>query len=216
MIDVVIISNAYSSYLKMITESTIRTARKGEPDIPLNFIIVEQQGDVNYQGCHTLHYSRKFNYNECLNQGIKFGRAKYVALCNNDLVFYRHWGWNAVIALEKYESISPTKKPFDGYREGYRVEKEVLGWCIIARREMLERIGYLDTPCEFWYSDNVYAHQLRKNNVRHALAGNVMVRHLTSVTLNKLPYNQRQQYMKKQFQKFNQYKLNYVNKSVEK
>jgi len=213
-IDVVIVSNAYSAYLKMITESTIRTAQRGERDVKLNFFIVEQQGDVNYPGHTTLHYSFPFNYNQCLNLGIKAGKSKYVALCNNDLVFYKYWGWNSLIALKKYKSISPTTKPFDGYIEGYKVEKQITGWCIIAERKMLEKIGYLDTPCEFWYSDNVYAFQLEQQKIKHALVGNVIVRHLTSVTLNKLPYKQRQQYMRKQATKFNQYKQNYVNQSI--
>lgn len=191
----------------MITDSAIRTCRNAD-DVDYKFYVVEQNKKCKpYKNAVTIYYDFKFNYNMCLNLGIIKGNSPYVALCNNDLIFYKDWGMNILRGLQRFESVSPSPKPFPGFIKGYEVEKQVLGWCIVAHRDMLvDKLNLLDAPVYFWYSDNVYALQLKRAGVVHALAGESTVRHLTSVTLHKMPQPIRKYYMKDQYKLFIKYK----------
>jgi GT2 family glycosyltransferase len=216
-IDIIFVSNAFNDFMRMITDSAIRTVRNSG-DLNWNVYVVEQtKQKTPYKNATTLYYDFPFNYNACLNVGIQASKSPYVALCNNDLVFYKGWGENIIKALQGYKSASPSTKFFEGIRLGYKIEKEVLGWCIVVRREIFEEIGELDTPCTFWYSDNVYADQLKRAKIQHALVGNSVVRHMTSVTLNKVKYSDRADMMRKQAINFTNYKSEKnVHPSIEK
>ena len=74
-----------------------------------------------------------------------------------------------------------------GFKEGYTVEKEILGWCIVIRREVLNRIGKLDESCKFWYADNIYGEQIKRTGIKHILVYDSHVVHLKNKTLNKYP-----------------------------
>lgn len=209
--------NTLNPTMRHITESAINSCIRSD-DLDWNFVVLEQNKENKpFKHATTIYYELPFNYNMCMNIGILHSSAPYVAMCNNDLVFYKGWATNIIKALKTFHSASPTTKYFDGIRLGYRIEKEILGWCIVMRREVFDIIGYLDTPCTFWYSDNVYAHQLKRAGLKHVLVGNSLVRHLGSVTLNKMNYSTRKYYMKKQFELFNNYKKqNHVSTSIEK
>ena len=171
-----------------------------------------------------LYYDFEFNYNKCLNLGFSVCKSKYVAFCNNDLHFGQDWAKNAVSA--GYLSVSPTAKHiFKGVREGYAVgssrkkQGQILGWCIIVDRIVMERIGGFDTPVKFWYSDNVYAEQLKAVGIKHALVGSSKVKHFTSRSLNNarvVKGKERAAMQKGQYKIFKQYKKEkYANTSSE-
>lgn len=61
-------------------------------------------------------------------------------------------------------------------------------------KETIQKIGQLDESMEFWYSDNVYADQLKANGLRHGLFCNIQVDHLGSKTLKTLPYRDQRKY----------------------
>jgi hypothetical protein len=69
------------------------------------------------------------------------------------------------------------------YIEGYGIGRELLGWCIVADMKLFDMIGNLDEGCEFWYSDNLYAEQLKHSGIRHCVVGGRLVDHVESVTL---------------------------------
>lgn len=207
MLDIIIISNAFNPYMRMITESAIRTCSRADETVYKFYVVEQNKNCIPYKKATTIFYDFKFNYNKCLNIGISKSSSPYVALCNNDLIFYKNWGVNILHALKRFESVSPSTYPFEGVKMGYKIQKEVLGWCIVAHRELLvNKLNYLDMPVAFWYSDNVYVHQLKQAKVKHALIGNSIVRHLESITLNKMPYDLRHHYMKKQAKLFEDYK----------
>jgi hypothetical protein len=72
------------------------------------------------------------------------------------------------------------------YYEGYGVGYELAGWCIVARREIFEIIDLSDRV-DFWFSDNIYADELQKHNLKHLLVKNSRVDHTVSKTLLTLP-----------------------------
>ena len=213
MIDIVIVANSNQSMLRSITQMTIDTARKNAGIEIGQIVIVEQYRRARpYKGCKMLYYDFEFNYNRCLNLGFSVCKSRYVAFCNNDLRFGEDWAKNAIDSMEKYGylSVSPTNKHiFDGVREGYRIAKEVLGWCIIMDRKVMDIIGDFDTPVRFWYSDNVYALQLKAAGIKHGLVGSSYVKHFTSTSLRKVTKaKERMEIQIGQEQLFNEYKKN--------
>lgn len=171
---------------KGVTEQTLKTARQISE--PFEIIVVEGS-DHKWQGCKTIKQRKPFNYNQCLNEGIKHAKGEWIALCNNDLEFTPNWF--APIKAANVLSASPTEQPCKD-AVGYEIRNHVKGWCIVIKRELLEIIGQLPTVYSFWYADNAYADLLMKHNVQHHLIGSSIVKHLESATLMTLPEDERQ------------------------
>ena len=142
-------------------------------------------------------YLEPYNgYNKSLNNGAKKGDSEYIVFCNNDLVFHKGWLQPLIYGLETYDSVSAwcpktheqwwgiNRKPVKPYR-GYQVGKCIAGWLIMMKRLTWEIIGGFDERFTFWYCDNAYAEQLKKNKLSHALIPYSEVTHLQSTTLMK-------------------------------
>ncbi len=186
-IDIVFVTNSKKSPLWSMTRNAIRSARENAGMQIGEIVVVEECRTAREQpGTKTLYYDFEFNYNKCLNLGFSVCESKYIAFCNNDLYFEQNWAKNAIYAMETHGflSVSPSPKNIsDGLKVGYEIGKQVLGWCIIIDRVVMEMIGGFDYPVNFWYSDDVYAEQLKAAGIKHALVNNSLVRHLTSRSL---------------------------------
>lgn len=205
MIDVIIVSWGRDEKFRRMTQQAVDSAKKDE----VNVIVVEQQKGVIYKGCMVLYYDFDFNYNRCLNLGLKECKGRYVALCNNDLKFEKNWSRNLIRVLEMgYDTVCPYCPRSHKWRgveggnwlyEGFRMGYEFIGWCIMGRRELFEDIG-LNEKIEFWYSDNYMAEVLKFNKKKHALVGNSIVEHLDlgSKTLNSLEGKKKRELTSKQ------------------
>lgn len=200
-VDVVILSNAKNASLRDCTQQAIDSCLKSESEIEFNIIVIEQNDSITYSSCQ-LHYDYDdFNYNRSMNKGIGLGDAPYIALCNNDLIFYQNWCSILIAAMQKYELLSAcpvcphvqhhrlplTEEVYFGYRNSH----EVSGWCIMISRDILKIIGKLDEEFPFWFADNVYSEQLQKHGIKHAVVTKSVVEHLGSKTLNTLPKEQK-------------------------
>jgi hypothetical protein len=189
-IDIVFVTNSKKAYLWAMTRNAIRTAKEGAGMQVGKVVVVEECRYARPQpGTKTLYYDFEFNYNKCLNLGFSLCNSKYIAFCNNDLYFHKNWARNAVRVIKGREflSVSPSPKNiYGGLQVGYTVGKQLLGWCIIVDRVVIETIGGFDDPVRFWYSDDVYAEQLKAAGIKHALVGDSLVRHLKSVSLQKV------------------------------
>ena len=210
-IDIIIVTNSKNSYLWMMTRNAVRTATSEAGMKVGKVVIVEQCLTAMPQpGTKMLYYDFEFNYNKCLNLGFSVCNSKYVAFCNNDLFFGSNWARNAITAMKKYGylSVSPTPRHiFKGVLEGYRIGKQLLGWCIIVDRVVMDMIGGFDYPVNFWYSDNVYGVQLKQAGIKHALVGNSRVKHLVSASLKKVVKGKERALMQRGQKKiFEQYK----------
>ncbi len=185
--DVIMPVDSSNASLRIMTQQAIDSLIKSEPNVKLNILIIDS--NIKSQGFNhakTIVYDFPFNYHKCVNLGLNYGYSDVVAICNNDLLFDRLWLTKIVEAMgEKYLSASPNNKPssVEGVVEGYRVAKEVLGWCIVVKREIFKKIGKLDECVNFWYSDNIYAEQLKKAGLKHILVLYSHVVHLGSKTL---------------------------------
>ena len=211
MIDVVIVSNSMTGPLWSMTRNAVRTAKENAGVQIGQVVIVEECLTAQPQpGTKMLYYDFEFNYNKCLNLGFSVCESKYVAFCNNDLRFEQNWAKNAIYAMEThgFKSVSPTPRHiFGGLKVGYEVGKHVLGWCIIVDRIVIDEIGGFDTPVKFWFSDDVYAEQLKAAGIKHALVGTSRVKHFTSSSLRKVVKGRERAAMQRgQSKLFEQYK----------
>lgn len=195
-LSIVIASYAKSSYHQQLTVKAIASAQRcGISDI----VVVETMPDVSFAGVKTIAYpqGQRFCYNRALNIGIKECKNKYIALCNNDLIFHsgfekmgQYMALNGIFSASPYTNKAHSrlyKKGNHAYY-GYRIGFELAGWCIVIDSEILQRIGgKIDETYDFWFSDNAYADQIKKAGIKHALLGNVVIDHVESATLKTLP-----------------------------
>lgn len=179
--DVVILSNAKTQVLKEMTQRTIHTLLYSEKSGIFNIIVMEQ-ANVSYPRTQTIHVPGEFNYNRFANLGVLKGRAPYICIANNDLIFMR--GWFSELLQYKLLVMSP-KNPGDKRQAnirvtecGYEVGRHFSGWCFVMRRSVWEQIGGLDEDFPFWCADNVGSYtsvadlkQCRVHEVRHGNCG---------------------------------------------
>lgn len=196
-VDVIIVADSTRFDLRQMTRNCVRSCWMSEQRVDMNIIVVD--GNKRSQGFEftkTVTYDFEFNYNKCLNTGLAYGSAPYVAFCNNDLFFHKEWFTKTIKAMGgEFHSASPYKYAWRAElarKEGYEVKKEVLGWCLVAKRSMIDKlvspygtVGKIDEDVTFWYSDNVYIEQVRRSGFRHCLVYGAHVTHLGSRTLFK-------------------------------
>lgn len=132
-----------------------------------------------------------FGFHRFLNIGIRKHLADYYLLCNNDLYFHENWlppllelmqrediGSVSPMCPELAEQIRLRQATSTSHVVGYDVKQHISGWCIMVKASTLERIGGLDEEFDFYFADNDYSQELRRNNIRHALSFDSRVTHL--------------------------------------
>lgn len=187
-VDIIMPADTSKRNLSVMTDLAIKSCIRSEPGINFQFYIIDQNKHTSgFRQARTIIYDGEFNYNHCLNIGISLSNSPIVALCNNDLLFSPGWMTKILKYFDNYSSASPNNKQTTrvGCREGYRIEKDILGWCIVCTRKLLKKIGGLDETCKFWYSDNIYAEQIKRAGYKHILIYESYVKHLGSKTLIK-------------------------------
>lgn len=209
--DLIIVAYSSNSNLIKVTQNCIDSIRS-ECD---NIIIVEIFPiKYDYKDCLVIPYEGIFNYNRALNLGIEYSKGDILILANNDLIFYPGWsqigplmianGFGSASALSQFH-IKKGIVAGDYIYEGYAIELMITGWCIFTLRSTIEKIGRLNEDFDFWYSDNMYAEQIRNAGIRHGLFCNVRVDHLTSATLKTLPHRKQRKYIFDNIRKYKQY-----------
>ena len=145
--------------------------------------------DVSSNADVVLLQTKPFCYNKCLNDGFKYTEADWICFANNDVEFLP--GWADIIKFD-YDSMSPQNVGWMYHKdlgvdpiEGFGIGVHITGWCIIAKRETIEKIGGFDVDVDFWCSDNIYAEQLDFHGLKHALIPTSHVKHVASQTLFK-------------------------------
>jgi len=183
MIDLVVVSKGSSPTFIKMTQQCLDSFRWGKK-------VVLEETTATYHDATTIKQPIPFNYNHCLNEGLKHCEAEWVCFSNNDVEFLD--GFEKIISYP-YESMSPKNpiwgrhKDIDGVQEGYNVGLELCGWCIVAKKEMIERIGGFPEDVSFWCSDNLYGDVLIHLGIIHALIGDCHAIHNPSRTLFSSP-----------------------------
>lgn len=204
-VDVIIPSNGTELFSRVITEASIKSLRsslKENSTYQFNVVVVEQNNSITHPYADkVIYYDFPFNYNRVLNLGISETNGEYVLLCNNDLIYHTGF-FDEMLRVFRigYLSLSPTNplrsvpsvKPII---EGYGINHDLMGWCIATKRELFKRIGKIDEAVSFWYSDNLYADQLKYYHIEHARVAMSFVSHIGSgsTSLRKLSREEKEE-----------------------
>ena len=221
MYDLIIVARSSDQQLIEMTKQTINTARADGVD--MRVIIVETGPRYEYDVDVIIMYTEDFCYNHALNIGLHEAKGEIHLLANNDLVFRE--GWSKVGDIMKDNNCHSASVLSQDMRqrhfergdvlyEGYGVGSHITGWLILLDDYCLSKIGKLDESFKFWYSDNVYALQLREAGVKHYLICNCQVDHITSQTLIKQPNHKKRAYQTGEYNKFMNIKRKYESKML--
>ena len=201
--DLIIVARSSTPALIQMTQNCINSAGAD------NVILVETGDGFNYSGVDkVVDYEGQFNYHRALNMGLEFVKGDVHILANNDIVFHE---WKTIGEDMIYNGFDSASAWFNGSRfmqgeyifEGYNIAEHLLGWCIFITSEGLKKIGRLSEDVDFWYSDNIYAEQLKRARLRHGLFCNVRVDHIGSQTLQTMPIKLKRHYSIDQLVKYN-------------
>lgn len=96
---------------------------------------------------------------KAVNQGLKLSRAPYVCVMNNDTIPAKGWLENMVDFLERHPDVGLANPQCDGHgdnpieehaarlaalKDAYMEMNQCFGYCMLIRREVIDKIGYLD------------------------------------------------------------------------
>ena len=188
----IILALTTTKELYNMTNDCINSLIESEKDLDIEIIVVES--NKSYLNSEYIYPDfvkviipdTDFNFHKFLNIGIKSSKGEYIALCNNDLIFYKDWFYK-IMQVKKQnptiKSFSPSNKINDctitkSFELGYKVRTHVMGWCLVADRTLFSKIGFLDETFDFSFADNDYAMTLKKYNIKHALVCDSKVEHL--------------------------------------
>ncbi len=221
-VDVIIPSDGTELYSRVITEASIKSLRsslKENSKYRFNVVVVEQNKTITHPYADkVLYYNFPFNYNRVLNLGISETSGDFVMLCNNDLIYHTGFFDEMLRAFRiGYLSLSPTnplrsKPTVHPIIEGYGINHDLMGWCIVTKRKLFDRIGKIDEGVSFWYSDNLYADQLKYYKIQHARVAMSFVSHIGSgsTSLRKLSPEEKKDFTTHQKHYYQEARKKYV------
>lgn len=189
--DLIMVAASRSEKLIEMTQRAIDSCLADGDKV--NVILVETYNETQYKGVDKLiMFDREFNYNGCLNEGLKYREGHIQILANNDIIFQKGWG-EAGYWMEANKILSAS--PIGGHAvhsliergdralPGYEIGIFFTGWCIFQHKKVWDKIGALSEKNIFWGSDNAHVKQLIDAKIKHYLLCNIEVHHLTSETL---------------------------------
>ena len=203
LIDVIILSLCKSKDIYDININCIDTLIKSEKEHQFNIILMESNKGFfelgygyDYDNVTVVIPEEDFNYNAFLNIGIRRSSAEFIVAANNDLIFKKNW-FSEIVKSQKCFPDVHSFCPYDPDNEpnlseiypqdilfGYRLRKEMVGWCIVFDRKVLEKMPKFDERFSYYFQDNDYANEMRKSNMKHARVMTSHVVHLGSETSN--------------------------------
>lgn len=190
VVDVVFLSKADNVDAQLMTQRAIDSCIRGANGLPVNCIVIEG-GIGEYHNAEVVYTREPFNYNAFGNMGARMGKAEWIMLANNDLVF--HDGWLHKLIAADAEVVSP-HEPNDIRQEdiientqGYVCGKHFSGWCFMISRSLWDEIGGFDEDFTFWCADDAVIEQVKAKGIKPMVVKDSIVEHLGSITLKQQP-----------------------------
>lgn len=205
-VDVIILGNSNTEKSIRMTRRTIITLHESESEHKFKVHLVESGSEVpeQYHGIVESYICPKenFNYNRFLNHAFPKVSCDWVIISNNDVGYERDW-FTEIMKIHEMRpdihSFSPKDpalymKYFDGhflgspdiYFESYIVSEAVMGWCLVVKRESLQKLLPFDELFDMYYQDNDYTENLKKHGIKHALVRHSIVCHYETVNIQRL------------------------------
>ncbi|MEK6732049.1 MAG: glycosyltransferase [Candidatus Omnitrophota bacterium] len=126
---------------------------------------------------------------KAVNQGVKASNAPYVCIMNNDVIVSDRWIDNMVEVVDKNPKIglmNPRweKGSFKGARCEYIETDWCRGFCVLIKREVIDKIGGFDEAYGFGYwEDHDYSVRVINAGYVPALALNSFAEHIKNVSV---------------------------------
>jgi len=138
-----------------------------------------------------IYPKEEFNYNRFFNKALKECEAEFIFGPNNDLSIQPNCLQTILHEFKnntEIHSISPIDRNWHRHTKmylpndnklyyGYDVSLHMFGCAFAARRDVFEKIGYLDERFYFFYQDNDYVECLKKCNLKHGVHTGARVIH---------------------------------------
>lgn len=142
-----------------------------------------------------------FNYNRSINIAFKNCIFHWVVISNDDVSYERGW-FSEILKVYSERPDIHSFSPRDpmlyalyyphhfvgtdsDYLESYQVTEAVQGWCIVIRKESLNKIMPFDEQFDMYYQDNDYAEMLKVHGIKHALCRHSIAVHLNTANISK-------------------------------
>ncbi|HEY9855431.1 MAG TPA: glycosyltransferase, partial [Stenomitos sp.] len=156
------------------------------------------------------------------NQGIAQAQGQYIVLLNNDTVVSTKWlsrmievaqlegvgmvgpRTNCIVGPQEHKDVPydlTTLEGFDDFARAWHAENyrqvwespRVIGFCVLIRREVIDRIGGLDTRYRTGnYEDDDYCARAKLAGFKIMVTDEVFIHHFGSVTFRKQKIDYRQ------------------------
>jgi len=189
-----------------MTRRTIHTLKDSESDV--HFKVHLMESGVYLPEKYTsivenyIYPDESFNYNRFLNIALQHCQQEWVVISNDDVGYEKGWFTEIMKVHElrpDIHSFSP-KDPtlymhyFDWhfvnsdstYFESYKVSEAVMGWCLVIKRESLNKILPFDEQFDMYFQDNDYVEMMKQAGIKHALVRNSIACHFETVNVAKL------------------------------
>ncbi len=164
----------------------------------INVIVLEKANNIQYANADTFLQREPFNYNQCLNNGATMGNAEFICFTNNDVLFPKGFA-NRVVEEMREKNLDVLSVL---NQHAYCHSTIISGFCFVMRRSAWLKIGKLNTDYRFWCADNVTSEQIKQHHLREGRS-DIKVFHGTSVTLNKLDAETKEEYTRTCVRQFN-------------
>jgi len=190
IVDVIILSKATDPIGRAMTQKAVDTCFFGANGLPVNIIVLEN-GNGTYLNATSIKREGKFHYNASANYGAEQGKAEWIMIANNDLIFRDGWLHHLLSAgndvVSPREPKDSRQKDITENTKGYATGQHFSGWCFMIKRSLWEKIGKFDTDVDFWCSDDAVIEQVKAVGVEPMIVYDSIVDHLGSATLNSQP-----------------------------
>jgi len=202
-LDVIVLSNTLNDDIYEMNNNCFRSLNESESNYKIHIILIESNKNSSYKydfdNLEIITPQEKFHFHRFINIGIKNTTANFIAVCNNDLIFHKNW-FSEIYRLSeshpdilsfspidlKYTYMEKLARTNEDFYIGWEVRKQIAGWCIVFKRELLQLVQPFDERYEFYFSDNDYGFILNRNNIKHALVAKSKVDHLESIVSKKI------------------------------
>ncbi len=139
---------------------------------------------------------------KAVNQGLKASNGSYVCVMNNDTIPTPGWLENLVEFAESHEDVGlmnplcdgPSEIPIDEYARSlaknktrYMEVNQCFGFCMLIKREVIDKIGYLDESFGMGcYDDTDYSMRAGRAGYRCVCVHSSYVHHVHGISFKAL------------------------------
>ena len=204
MLSVIVLSNTLDDDIyKMNCECFDSLLQSEGWEDNLEIVLLESNKKSSYsykEQIKVIVPNEPFNFHRFLNIGVEATGSRFVALCNNDIIFSKHWFTEILKVKEhhlEFMCFSPLDRSYatmseelfplqNDYYIGWDNKYYFAAWCFVWERKVFDIIGKFDETFNFYSADDDELMTLRKYAIPNVLVPKSEVKHLSQVVTSKV------------------------------